>query len=171
MVEIRAENPSDYETVYFVNLAAFEGELEARLVNALRSAEAGMLSLVAEADGRVCGHVFFSPVTSDENLLNKKVLGLAPLAVLPDFQNRGVGSALTRAALEQCTILRFDGVVVLGSSTYYSRFGFRPASDFNLTCEYPVAPEHFMALELQPRGLEGCRGITRYHRLFNDLEV
>ena len=171
MIVIREEIKGDRADIFTVHNKAFAGDGEARLVDALRTAHASELSLVAEFDGNLCGHILFSAVTLEVNSLNKKVLGLAPLAVLPSNQNQGVGALLTRSALERCANLGYDAVVVLGSSAYYPRCGFGPAADFGLISEYPVAPEHFMAFELQPHGLEGCGGLTRYHHLVNELDI
>lgn len=170
-LSIRSEKPSDLYTIHNVNLQAFGGEAEANLVDLLRQRHADMISLVAEVDGQVAGHIFYSPVTVETNLLKKNLLGLAPLAVLPAFQNRGIGKALILASFEVCRSLDVDGAVVLGSPVYYPRFGFSTAANYGLSCVYPVPPEDFMAIAFKPNGLEGCSGTVHYHPTFTELNV
>src|SRR5436190_9240659 len=123
MPTIRHEAAADHEAVRHVNRLAFGGEDEARLVDALRSGGHSRVSLVAEVEGRVVGHVLFSevPILTDGGTV--AALSLAPMAVLPDFQRRGVGSALVREGLEVCRA-GHRIVVVLGHPAFYPRFGF-----------------------------------------------
>jgi putative acetyltransferase len=93
-------------------------------------------------------------------------MGLAPMAVLPAEQRRGVGSALVQAGLDRCRQLPCGAVVVLGHPAYYPRFGFSPASRFGVTCEYDVPDEVFMAMELEPGFLRDKPGTIRYHPAF-----
>lgn len=99
---IRDETPADNEAVRSVNRLAFDQEAEARLVDALRNGGFARLSLVAEEEGQVVGHVFFSdlPITAEGGTV--AALALAPMAVLPELQRQGVGSALVRRALDIC---------------------------------------------------------------------
>ena len=158
---IRPERPGDADRVRAVNLAAFEGAEEADIVDRLRRAAGRLLSLVAEVDGEIVGHILFSEVTVGEAAA--RGMGLAPMAVLPAHQRRGVGSALVRRGLE---LLRAEGcpfVVVLGHPGYYPRFGFTPASRHGVACEYEGVPEEaFLLLELAAGGLEGVAGVARY---------
>jgi putative acetyltransferase len=149
---IRPETESDRDAVFAVHAAAFPSDAEARLVDELRKNGRAMLSLVAEQDGRIAGHVVFSPVTPGRGL------GLAPLAVLPAFQRQGIGGALIRAGIAAASA---DYLVVLGDPAYYRRFGFRRALDIGLENEYGVRDE-FMVLELRPGGLAGVRGLVKY---------
>jgi putative acetyltransferase len=98
------------------------------------------------------------------------ILGLAPLAVLPDYQGQGIGSLLVQHSLKECARLGFKAVVVLGSPKYYPRFGFIPAKEKRLGCEYPVPDEAFMVLELKQGVLEGCVGMVKYRSEFNNLD-
>lgn len=107
----------------------------------------------------------FSPVSLAENP-GLKVMGLAPMAVQPEFQRQGIGSALVREGLEQCRQLGFAGVVVLGHPEYYPRFGFSASSRFGIDSEYEVPEEVFMAIELQPGGLGGKTGRVKFHPVF-----
>jgi putative acetyltransferase len=167
-VQIRAEKECDRGFVRAVNSSAFETPSEADLVDALRQQVQPTISLVAEENGEVVGHIMFSPVT----LLghpNLKIMGLAPMAVAPKHQNKGIGSALVQAGLDHCRQLHVVAVVVLGHSEYYPRFGFSPASQFGIDSEYDVPEELFMAVELQPQSLSGKTGKVRYHPAFNDV--
>ncbi len=167
-MSIRAEIESDREVVRAINIAAFDTSAEADLVEALRHQARPFVSLVAEQDGAVVGHIMFSPVslTGHPDL---KVMGLGPMSVVPAYQNKGVGSALVRAGLDECRNLDVAAVVVLGHPEYYPRFGFSPASRFEIGSEYDVPDEVFMAIELQPNALGGKAGVARYHAAFNDV--
>jgi putative acetyltransferase len=118
---------------------------------------------VAESEGRVVGHILFSPVTVE--IGSKKGLGLAPVAVLPSFQSQGIGSNLIKAGLEVAKDRGYDFVVLLGEPEYYQRFGFEKASSFGLGNEYGV-DEPFVALALRSGGLEGISGIVKYESEF-----
>ena len=165
---IRAEKECDRDTVHAVNMSAFETRFEADLVDALRQQAQPVVSLVAEENGEVIGHIMFSPVFLSDHP-NLKVMGLAPMAVAPAHQRKGTGSAFVRAGLDQCRKLDFVAVVVLGHPEYYPRFGFSPSSQFDIDSEYDVPEDVFMAMELQPEGLRGKTGIVRYHRAFSNL--
>lgn len=147
-----------------MHAAAFPSDAEARLVDALRAARRAALSLVAEHDGQVVGHVLFSPVKSNRG----RGLGLAPLAVLPRHQRQGIGAALIRAGIEACRAGGYDYAVVLGDPGYYRRFGFRRALDLGLQNEYG-AQDEFMVLELRLGGLAGVTGLVKYCREFAAL--
>ncbi len=128
------------------------------------------VSLVAVLCERVVGHIFFSPVAivSGRGL---SVMGLAPMAVHPDWQQQGIGSALVRAGLRACARQGIQAVVVLGHPTYYPRFGFEPAADAGLQSEYADAPpEAFMALELEPGALDVAHGTVSFHPAFRAVE-
>jgi putative acetyltransferase len=151
-------------------VAAFGREGEAALVDQLRGA-ASMFSFVAVESEQIVGHICFSPVAIiGECAGDLLVLGLAPVAVLPEYQRQGIGSLLIQHGLEECTRLGFKAVVVLGSPAYYPRFGFIPAKEKGLGCEYPVPDEAFMVSELESGALEGCVGTVKYRSEFNKLE-
>src|SRR5688572_9883790 len=143
---VRPETSSDRAAVRDVNERAFGQPDEANLVEALHSAGVATVALVAEVANTVVGHILFSPVEV-ERRAGERLVGLAPMAVLPTHQRRGIGSALVRAGLRECEAAGHAGVVVLGHPGYYPRFGFRPAHLFGLRCEYDAPPEAFMARE------------------------
>lgn len=165
---IRAEKESDRKGVYDINVSAFETLSEANLVDALRDQAQPVISLVAEDDGDVVGHIMFSPVSLAGHP-NLKVMGLAPMAVVPDHQKKGIGSELVLAGLEQCKQLGFSAVVVLGHPAYYPRFGFSPSSRFGIDSEYEVPEEVFMAMELEQGTLSGRTGRVKFHAAFGNV--
>ena len=161
MITVRAEAAADIPAVHRVNELAFGRPGEADLVDALRAAARPYISLVAAEEGQVVGHIFFSPVTLEAEDSGGAILGLAPMAVLPEHQRLGIGSQLVRAGLEECRRTGCDAVVVLGHPEYYPRFGFVPASRKGLRCEYPVPDEVFMVTELRPHALSR-QGLVKY---------
>ncbi|MGE3298106.1 MAG: GNAT family N-acetyltransferase [Porticoccaceae bacterium] len=165
---IRAEEQRDWAAVHAVNVSAFETPAEATLVDALREQAQPLVSLVAEDNGAIVGHIMFSPVSlSGHPAL--RIIGLAPMAVTPEHQRKGIGSALVRAGLEQCKQLGFGAVVVLGHPAYYPRFGFVPSARFGVDCEYEVPEEVFMIVELQAGHLSGASGKVKYHAAFSNV--
>ena len=165
---IRAEQDNDRTAVHAVNTSAFETPSEANLVDALRERAEPVVSLVADERGTILGHIMFTPVSLSGHP-GLKVMGLAPMAVAPEHQRKGIGSALVRAGLEQCRKLGFAAVVVLGHPGYYPRFGFSPSTRFGIGSEYDVPEDVFMALELQPAALSGKAGTIQYHPAFGDF--
>ena len=167
---IRNEDPNDIPAIHRLNVAAFKGEGEANLVDRLRTRGAGLLSLVAEEDGRVVGHIYFSPMTiTAEDGRVFPAVGLAPLAVLPAFQNQGIGSQLVRAGLDGRCRMGHRLVIVLGHASYYPRFGFKPSLPCGIHWERPVDEAHFMVAELQPGALAGVQGVARYQPEFEGV--
>jgi putative acetyltransferase len=165
---IRKEDPKDYAAVHAVNATAFETEAEANLVDLLRTEVQPIISLVAEEDQVIVGHILFSPV-SLSGFPDIKIMGLGPLAVIPKFQRKGIGSALTETGLEMCKVHGYGAVIVLGHPEYYPRFGFRPSVLYDITCEYDVPEDVFMVNELQPGYLDGSSGIIKYHPAFANV--
>lgn len=166
---IRKETKDDYVTVEEVLTMAFEGDGEARLVDALREKASPIISLVVENDeAAVIGQIMFSPVTIAGSA-DAKLMGLAPVSVSPEEQGKGYGAALIKAGLVECRKMGVDGVVLLGHADYYPRFGFKTSTDFGITCEYDVPAENFMALELKPAALQEISGTIKYHPVFSKL--
>jgi len=169
-MDIRTENPEDVEAVRNINIAAFGRENEANLVDRLRGS-ASTFSFVALLSDRIVGHIFFSPVVVEGKCSrNLSILGLAPVAVLPNYQRQGIGTLLIRQGLKECARSGFNAVVVLGHPDFYSRFGFIPASRKSLKCEYDVPDEAFMVLELESGALEDCSPTVKYRSEFSLCE-
>lgn len=169
MIVVRTESLEDHKSVRRVNELAFEQPNEADLVDALRANARPYVSLVAVVDELVVGHIFFSPVSIESENSAFTAMGLAPMAVLPEYQNQGIGSQLVREGLKECERLGEDIVVVLGHPNYYPRFGFAPASLKGLRSEYDVPDEVFMVLELREGALGGRRGLVKYHPEFGKV--
>jgi len=169
MMVVRPEWTEDHESVRRVNELAFEQPIEADLVDALRANARPYISLVAVVDEQVVGHIFFSPVSIESESSVFIAMGLAPMAVLPEYQNQGIGSRLVREGLKECQRLGHGIVVVLGHANYYPRFGFTPASMKGLRSEYDVPDEVFMVAELIEGALGGRRGLVKYHPEFSKV--
>jgi len=122
-MNIREEQSSDVGKIWKVNSQAFEPEAEANLVNGLRGSGCDFISLVAETDGDVVGHILFTPVELTDNNNELKITGLAPMAVTSRFQGKGIGSKLVGSGLECCKSDGHEAVVVLLHPAYYPRFG------------------------------------------------
>ncbi len=163
---IRPEQPADIEAIGHLNQQAFTTDAEAKLVNALRASASPFISLVAEREGTIIGHILFTPVNLTENSAGRQLMGLAPMAVLPAVQRQGIGSQLVTAGITACRKLEYDGIVVLGHPQYYPRFGFVPASLFDVYSNYEVPDEAFMILELTPGRLSDVAGTVQYHPAF-----
>lgn len=157
---VREETPADHAAVYEVNRLAFGRADEADLVDALRAGGYVRLSLVAEQDGAVIGHVLFSRLPIETPGGTVEALALAPVAVVPERQRQGAGARLIRAGLDACRDQGHRIVVVLGHAEYYPRFGFSAALAVPLRSPFPGP--HFMALELVPGALTGVEGEVRY---------
>jgi putative acetyltransferase len=169
MIEIREEQPEDVAAIRAVNEEAFGQPAEARVVDTLRGACEGWLSLVAVDGGTVVGHVLFSPVTIDGHDSLTGGMGLAPVAVLPGCQRRGIGSRLVRAGLAELRSRSCPFVIVLGHSEYYPRFGFEPASRYGLSSQWDGVPdEAFMVLVFDEPALKNVSGIARYRTEFDE---
>jgi len=140
-IRIRIETQDDHPAVREVNVAAFGQPDEANLVDALRTSPAARLSLVAESAGNVVGHLFFSSVFADADRETACGWGLAPMAVHPDFQNRGIGTALVEEGLKRARNADCPLVVVVGHPEFYPRFGFIRGSEVNLRCQWDEVPD------------------------------
>ncbi len=166
---IREEKPEDIAGIRAVVSAAFGRPAEADIVDALRQRAQPFVSLVAEHEGEVVGHILFTPVDMAGNG-DVKIAALAPMAVAPQFQVRGVGAALVLTGFEHLRLLDMSAVVVIGHPSYYPRFGFSPGSSFGLKSEYNVPDDVFMACELDPGALAGVTGTVSYHPAFRETQ-
>ncbi len=153
---IRAETTEDYQTVRSVNEIAFGRKDEAGLVDSLRADDAVLVSLVAESEKQIVGHILFSRMSIEAANRSVSAVALAPVAVLPQHQRKGIGEAMIRRGLD---LLRDRGeqiVIVLGHPDYYPRFGFSCEKAQSLASPFPK--EAYMAMELVPRALDGVQG-------------
>jgi putative acetyltransferase len=174
----RLEEEKDEDAVYEINSAAFETCVEADLVDRLRDFDGPFVSLVAENEGVVVGHIIFTPVSIDEEPKERVVLpedvdaviyGLGPMSIAPHMQKQGIGTGLLRAGLEQCIDLDIDAVVVLGHPEFYRRCGFKAASNFGLKYGADIPQENFMAIELVEESLRNTRGVIHYNPEFSEM--
>jgi len=171
-VIIRQENPADYPIVFDLIKESFKNEehtdhQEHFLVERLRSSDDFVpeLSLVAEIDGEVVGYILLTKV----KIIGKEVfesLAMAPVAVLPEYQNQGIGGKLIVAAHNKGKELGFESVIVLGHEGYYPKFGYKPADRFGIRPPFDVPSENFMAIELVDGALEDVEGVVKYAEEF-----
>ena len=166
---IRQEIPADYERVFTITEAAFRDldisdHTEQHLVNRLRASQAFIpeLSLVAELDGEVVGHILFTRATIIGENQTHDSLTLAPVSVAPEQQRRGIGGQLIRAGVQVARELGFDNVNLVGHPDYYPRFGFVRASRYHIRVPFDVPDEAFMFLELTPGALDQVSGELHY---------
>jgi putative acetyltransferase len=165
--EIRPEQAADRSPIRALHQAAFGREDECRLVDVLRDADVVIASIVGVADDRVVGHALFSQVWIDSESGSVAIASLAPIAVLPGLQARGIGGALMRHGIAVCADKGYGALIVVGHPAYYPRFGF--AADAVAHLESPYAGGAFMGLDLRPGFLASTRGAVRYPAAFADL--
>lgn len=165
---IRKEKIQDYESVYSLVKEAFSSAehadgKEQDLVNALRKGEAFIpeLSLVAEIDGKIVGHIIFSKA----KISDTEVLALAPLSVLPEYQRKGIGTALIKEGHRIANELGYGYSIVLGSEQYYPKIGYLPADTFDVKPPFDVPRENFMICKINENA-PAVHGIVKYAKEF-----
>jgi putative acetyltransferase len=163
-MRIRAEAPSDHEAIARLNDRAFGGTYESELIDRLRADGLVAASLVAEDEGRMIGHILLSRLDVAAGKRKLNALALAPMAVSPEWQRQGIGSALVRAAIEAACNAQADVIVVLGHPAFYPRFGFSAARAAKL--KSPFSGEAFMVLEITPNALGDGDGNVVYPPAF-----
>lgn len=170
-IQIIEEEPQDIQGIRKVLTAAFKGPGEADVVDQLRQTCPTFLSLVARMDNLVVGHILFTPAQLVQNeVLTFEGMGLAPLAVLPEFQNQGIGIALCVEGLTRIAMIGYPFVVVLGHPAYYLRFGFKPASTYGIKSSFQDIPDDaFMIKILDPKVMAGAQGVVNYRQEFNSV--
>ncbi|WNQ14141.1 N-acetyltransferase [Paenibacillus aurantius] len=167
---IRTETEKDYGGIREVNIRAFGNrEDEANLVDRIRKSKGFLpsLSLVAEEEGTIIGHLLISKAEVVGEGSVHEVLVLAPIAVEPSRQKQGIGGRLIEEGLSRCRQLDYDVLLLIGHPEYYPRFGFRPARPLGLELkQFPVPDEVFMGLELKEGGWSRVRGELKYPEAF-----
>lgn len=156
-INVRPESAADIKAIDVVHLSAFGGDDEVNLVSALRGT-AGFnpdLSLVAEFHDRIVGHILLTKVRLQRDHEGFDILALAPMAVVPSQSHRGIGSELVQSALDAAKRMNYPAIAVVGHPEFYRRFGFEPASKWQLRCNLPAPPEAVMAMELEAESLAG----------------
>jgi len=168
-VIIRQETSADISDIRKVHDLAFAQFNEGGLVDNLRSSPDFIheLSLVAELNGKIIGHILFSPIKIKGETENFDSLALAPMAVLPSHQCKGVGGLLVKEGLRKAKLLGYSSVIVLGHKDYYPRFGFEPANKWGIYPPFELQDELFMAIELVPGSLGA--GVVCYPEAFESV--
>lgn len=171
---IRKETPEDYAWVVELTRRAFEsmpfseGNEDQLVVNFHKSESfISELSLVAELNGQVVGHILFTPLFIENGPRHFESLVLAPVSVLPEWQNQGVGSLLIEAGHQKAKELGFNSIILVGHEHYYPRFGYKTASRWGIKVPFDLPSDDvFMALELTSDALAGCSGMVRFPAAF-----
>ncbi len=168
---IRQELKEDHARIKEINDQAFEQEDEGRLVNKLRKKDQFIpeLSLVAEIDKTVIGHILFYPVKINSTDKKHTTLSLGPMSVLPAHQKKGIGGKLINKGLKRAKDFGFRSVIVVGHPEYYPKFGFSKASKWSIKVPFEVPDEVFMALEIVDGELQDKSGIIEYPAEFMEM--
>lgn len=168
-VTIRQEKESDFTVVEALVKAAFAAveysdQTEHELVARLRNSGAFVpgLSLVAELDGRVVGHILLTEIDILDGDKRHQSLALAPVSVWPDQQGKGIGGQLIHAAHHEAKALGYRSIVLIGHAAYYPRFGYQKASQFGISVPFEVPDENCLALALTEDGLLEVNGMVSY---------
>ena len=164
MIRIEPERPEHRVEIATLLCSAFGGASEAQLVGRLHRDGLVLVSLVALDQDEVVGCVMLSRLGATLDGCVIEAAALAPVAVRPDRQRQGIGSALIRAAIDRARVLGIEAIFVLGHRNYYPRFGFSPALAARF--EAPFAGDSFMTLELKPNALAGTAGAVRYPKIW-----
>lgn len=167
---IRPERENDYSKIRGVNDLAFGQENEGRLIEKLRQTEKFIpkLSLVAELNNEIVGHILFYPVIIRSATSKFQSISLGPMAVIPAYQRQGIGIRLVKEGLETAKKLGHKSVIVVGHPEYYPRFGFKSASQWKIKVPFDVPDEVFLALELVNGELKAKSGTVEYPEEFNE---
>lgn len=172
-ITLRQETEADFKEIFEINRIAFGQDNEAKLVDALRNNPHVFvpgLSIVATVNSKTIGHILFSKIIiRNDNGIQHKSLALAPMAVHPDFQKKGIGGNLINKGIEAAKYLGFKSIIVLGHEHYYPKFGFEPAEKWGIKAPFEVPSNAFMAIELEKNGLKNISGIVIYPKEFETV--
>jgi len=167
---IRPEGPSDYKDIFRVNALAFERDNESRLIENLRNNSEFVpgLSIIALHNDVCLGHILLLPIRIIGSEMESETLSLAPMAVTPAHQNKGIGSQLVKEGILAAIREGYSSITVVGHPGFYPRFGFQRASHWGIRAQFEIPDDAFMAMELQPDGLKGHDGIVEFPEEYND---
>jgi len=169
MITIREENKNDLITIKKINDKVFGQSQEGDIIDKIRESDSQVLSLIAEIDNNIVGHIFYS--TAEIEFNNERIagMGLAPMAVLPEYQKQGIGK---RLIIESLNILKkkpIPFIIVLGHEDYYPKFGFEIASKYGIKCQWDGVPEEaFMIMILDKEKMSNIHGVAKYRDEWND---
>lgn len=171
MITLRKETKKDYPEISKVNDIAFGRKAESKMIIALRKNKEFIseLSIVAEINEQLVGHILFTPVKIEADSESFSTLCLAPMSVLPEYQQKSIGKLLVIQGLQVAKDLGYKSVVVLGHPSFYPKFGFQPASKWEIKSPFPAPDEAFMAIELAPDGLKNVQGKVIFPPEFDNL--
>ncbi|MCE5213778.1 MAG: N-acetyltransferase [Methanobacterium sp.] len=172
MIKIRPEKDTDHKAIFNLTARAFGRDHEARLLELFRKDRIyeRELSLVAERDGEILGHILFTRISIEPHQEKFHAVILGPLAVKPGLQKQGIGSKLIAEGIETCQAQGYHSIIVIGHPNYYPKFGFKSATDEGLKSPVPVPDEAFMVLELVPESLTGVKGEIKFPKEFFEIE-
>lgn len=172
---IRQENINDFKKVFSLIEKAFKGtefadNTEHFLVERLRESNAFIpeLSLVAEIDGKIVGHILLTKLQIKNKTNEFDSLALAPVSVLPEFQGKGIGGKLIFESHKKAKELGYKSIVLLGHEKYYPRFGYEQADKYEIELPFEVPKANCMVIELVENGLKGVNGMVEYPKEFNE---
>ncbi|MEN2487637.1 N-acetyltransferase [Flavobacterium sp. B11] len=172
-IKLRQENKNDFESVFHLIEKAFEKEeysdhKEQFLVERLRKSDAFIpeLSIVAETDNHIIGHILFTKLQIKNETQTFTSLALAPISVLPEFQGKGIGSKLILHGHEIAKSLGCKSVILLGHQDYYPRFGYELCEKYNIKMPFDVPAENCMVIALIEDGLKEVSGEVVYPKAF-----
>ena len=169
MVTIREENNNDKDDIRYINDSAFGQPQEGSVIDKLRESDSEVFSMVAEFDNKIVGHIFYSTAVIEGN--NERVvgMGLAPMAVIPEYQKQGVGKQLIIESLKILNKKSVPFIIVLGHESYYPKFGFEKASKYGIKCQWDGVPdEAFMIMILNKEKMSNIHGVAHYRDEWNE---
>jgi len=166
-IEVRTERPEDYQAIDVVNLSAFEGDDEAKLIARLREQPGyrADYSLVAEFSGRPVGHLLMTPGVCTQDGSDIALMIIAPMSVVPSQSHRGIGTALVEEARKKARAEGMAAMIAVGKPDYYEHLGFEPASKWGVRCNLPVPDDAVMLVELNKDAL-AAGGMVNYDSAF-----